>query len=272
MSQKIAVLITCHNRKEKTLSCLSALYKCLLPEGCSFSVYLVDDGCTDGTNESIRHQFPMVNIIQGNGNLYWNRGMHLAWKEAAKYDYDYYLWLNDDTFLHNDSIKILLEGAHANNNEVIICGLTQSSLDKRITYGGYLLNNNTQILQPNGKFQQCDFFNGNIVLIPKNIFKKVGFLDPFFHHSLGDFDYGLRAEKLGIKSHITPLAIGICEKNSEKPNWKDYQLPLKKRLHYFNQPSGPDAWRCFIFERRHLGLTTAIFHYFTIHLSLLFHK
>jgi glycosyltransferase involved in cell wall biosynthesis len=62
----IAALITCHNRKAKTLACLSSLYNCTMPENYAFDVFLVDDGCTDGTADIIREKFPQINIIQGN--------------------------------------------------------------------------------------------------------------------------------------------------------------------------------------------------------------
>jgi len=39
-----AVLLTCHNRREKTLSCLAALYACVLPEGYRFDVFLLVAG------------------------------------------------------------------------------------------------------------------------------------------------------------------------------------------------------------------------------------
>ena len=102
--QTIAVLLTVFNRKDKTLECLKRLYSQLPINGYQVDVYLTDDGCTDGTSEAVASQFPEVHIIQGSGNLYWNRGMYAAWREAAKNDYDYYLWLNDDTYVYSNML------------------------------------------------------------------------------------------------------------------------------------------------------------------------
>ena len=44
----IATLITCHNRKDKTLACLDALFSNHLPDRVLLDVFLVDDGSTDG--------------------------------------------------------------------------------------------------------------------------------------------------------------------------------------------------------------------------------
>jgi GT2 family glycosyltransferase len=122
---KIAVLLTCHNRKEKTLQCLDALYAQQgLEEYFTIEVYLVDDASTDGTAAAITASFPNVHIIQGDGNLYWNRGMHLAWNTASKArDFDYYLWLNDDTFLEKNALEIVLSMTHSNSMVIVYSSL-----------------------------------------------------------------------------------------------------------------------------------------------------
>ena len=52
---KIAVLMTCYNRREKTLACLDALQKTSVSSGdIQLSIYLTDDGCSDGTAEAVR--------------------------------------------------------------------------------------------------------------------------------------------------------------------------------------------------------------------------
>ena len=58
--RSLAVLLTCHNRKEKTLACLKHLYES--EKDCSFEldmeVYVTDDGSDDGTYEAIRDLHP----------------------------------------------------------------------------------------------------------------------------------------------------------------------------------------------------------------------
>ena len=97
--QRIAVLMTCHNRRVTTLKCLDAIEAQKDLGNISLQVYLVDDGCTDGTSEAIGAAHPDVTILAGDGSLYWAGGMRMAWKFAMQEDYDYYLWLNDDTHI-----------------------------------------------------------------------------------------------------------------------------------------------------------------------------
>ena len=60
---KIAVLLTCFNRKEKTLSCLAGLYESQRvyyernSSPIELEVFLTDDGCTDGTAQAVKASF-----------------------------------------------------------------------------------------------------------------------------------------------------------------------------------------------------------------------
>ncbi len=71
---KIAALLTCFNRKQKTLVCLEALFNQVLPADVDISAYLVDDASTDGTSDVVRQTYPQVKIFSGDGNLFWNGG------------------------------------------------------------------------------------------------------------------------------------------------------------------------------------------------------
>ena len=267
----IAVLLTCHNRREKTLNCLSNLYNTAIPEGYSYDVYLVDDSSTDGTGLVVRTKFPSVNIIQGDGNLFWNRGMHLAWETAAKTkNYDFYIWLNDDTMLYPNALQIILNAAQTTNATSIICGTTRSAKTKRATYGGRK-KQDSQILIPNGDLQECSIINGNFTLIPRIIYQSIGNLDFVFRHAIGDHDYGLRAKKAGFKIYVASEYIGTCEPHQSLPKWCLAETPIIERLRVLYSPLGnAEPFPFFIYEKRHWGLLTAVKHFTAINLRALF--
>ena len=61
-------------------------------------------------SEAIGTCFPNVNLVQGSGDLFWNQGMRLAWNTAIKVrDFDFYLWLNDDTIIDREGLLKLFE-------------------------------------------------------------------------------------------------------------------------------------------------------------------
>ncbi|WP_162418343.1 glycosyltransferase family 2 protein [Cyclobacterium roseum] len=271
---KIAVLMTCHNRKEKTLLCLENLFNQKgLNSNIGCHVYLVDDGSIDGTAIAVKKKFSEITTLKGDGNLYWNRGMHKAWSEASKKNYDFYLWLNDDSFLYDFALTELVVSSESFDHKSIICGTFESAKEKgTFSYGGrYFLNNKYYPNVPNGELSTCDLINGNCVLIPDFVFQKVGNLDLTFRHAVGDIDYGLRAKKEGIVLYCTKVYVGTCEKNIKLPKWQISQTPLKERIRNLYSPLGySPPMEYFIFEKRHFGYHIAIKHFISIHIRLLF--
>ena len=266
----IAVLMTVHNRKYHTIKSLDSLFSQQSNMYYDLHVYLTDDGSVDGTSLAISLKYPNVNIIAGDGFLYWNRGMHKAW-QAALYSkgYDFYLWLNDDTILTPDAVFSLLSASIQMDNKSIIVGTTSSSNDKKIiTYGGR--NNKGKLIEPKENLIPCTYFNGNIVLIPHYVYQINGTNDILFHHALGDFDYGLRASKLGINSYVANSILGTCDLHENLPIWCDKSHSFFKRWKAFRTPLGQNPEEFFIFDKRHNGLISAIYHYFTIHLRVIF--
>ncbi len=268
--KSIATLITVHNRRNKTLQCHKELFGQKIQEGFELDVFLVDDGSTDGTYKAVASEYPKVNIIKGNGQLFWNRGMHLAWESAAKVkDYDYYLWLNDDTTLNYNAINTLLDTSTKKHDTAIIIGSTSSEEDdEKITYGGLTFPNG--LVTPKKEPTDCDFFNGNIVLLPKAVYKKVGTNDPVFRHALGDFDYGLRAGKMGIQLIVAPGILGKCDNHKVLPTWCNPEKTFKQRWNAFRSPLGQHPEEFFIFKNRHSGIFSACYYYLLNHTRVLF--
>lgn len=253
--KNIAVLITCHNRKEKTINCLHSLFQAEKPIGYELETFLVDDGSTDGTSEAVRKSFPSVNIIAGNGKLYWNGGMRLAWQTASDAkDFDFYLWLNDDTLIDEYAIIELLN-CHSviknqNSIESIIVGACRDSVKSdRFSYGG---SNDAGPVIPNGEIQESKYINGNVVLISDNVFKKLGNLSPEYTHAIGDFDYGLRAIQAGIKCFATSKFVAVCSKN-KLPLWSNPNTPLIKRIKLLHSPKGLNLKEYLVYRKKFWG-------------------
>ncbi len=263
----IAALLTVHNRRDHTLACLDSLFAQVVPVGMELVVYLVNDGCTDGTEKAVGERYPHVNIIQGDGSLYWNRGMWTAWNVAAKTkDYDYYLWLNDDTDLLPEAINSLLTLSSANADMAIVVGATQNKQGNKLTYGGHIGN---QIPPCDGCCREVEWFNGNIVLIPQTVFKRLGNLDYYYRHSKGDVDYGVRAKKAGIKTVQCGAVLGVCEAHATMDGWCNPDIPFRKRWKLMLLPNGMPPNEIFHLEKQ-TNLPKALFHYATVYIRCLF--
>lgn len=271
-TMRVAVLMSVYNRKTKTLSCLSACYSQIeqmkADRKYDFTVYMTEDGCTDGTSEAVSEMFPDVRIIHGDGHLYWNRGMCAAWEEAAREDYDFYLWLNDDTIINEGALQCLLEISGALGNKAIIAGTAEAS-DGSISYGGRTKKG--KIIVPDSIIPVgCDIFNGNLVLVPRHVFRRLGTMDPVYSHSFGDYDYGVRAERAGVDSVVAPGILASCDRNPGIPVWRDGAYSLKQRYASVTGPKGRPFREQFIYDVRSEGWLMAIMHFVTLNLRVIF--
>lgn len=273
---EIAVLITCHNRVSLTLKCLSFLYNQYgVDKEFHIKVFLVDDGSNDDTSNQIAIDFPKVILIQGDGNLYWNRGMFTAWQKAieSKYNFNAYLWLNDDTFLLPNGLENMLDAAIKTNFKSIICGSVHSPNDSTIiTYGGGKYINKKYIVNfPNGHLQVADIINGNCVLVPHQVYLKIGNLDWTFRHAIGDHEYGLRAKKQQILSYSTSQFVGVCSNNNSLPKWCLSENNIRVRLKNLYSPLGSaEPFLFFKYNYKYFGFLTAIKSFLSTHIRVIY--
>ena len=253
----IAVILTCFNRKEKTVSCLEHLYKAQeyhnshADSRISLTVYLTDDGCTDGTADAVKGTFPDKDIYiqRSEGNLFWARGMNLSWCAAAKAgnQWDYFLLLNDDTDMIPECFIELLAtqkfSMQQDGKEALVSGIIASNENhEEITYGGEVLltkfTAKLQRLYPANEPQRCDLTNANILMVPNSLFKAIGLFYPY-EHSCADSDYSVMAKRAGFPVYVTAKACGYCDFDhwtKADDREKIVKMSLKQRKAYFSHP------------------------------------
>jgi GT2 family glycosyltransferase len=260
----IAAVLTCFNRKDKTEACLNALFAAAarLTSHARLHVIVTDDGSTDGTSEMLRSRFPRVEVLHGDGGLFWNGGMRLAFGRALEQGHDFYLWVNDDTTLYPDCLEHLLATHDALRASTGRGGLVVGSTcneEGLVSYGGQRRKVGGKALQfclvePGVQPQPCDSSNGNCLLVSAEAARQLGNLDEAFVHNMGDMDYGLRATEAGILLWVMPGFVGEC--SNDHPvggSYFDQSLPFSVRWKKVLSPKelSPRAWG--VFCRRHAG-------------------
>lgn len=251
---RVAVLMTCFNRCELTHRCLQSIYDDVADDIVK-DIYLVNDGCTDATPDMVRGSFPEVIMLEGDGNLFWNGGMHLAFSTAYPKGYDFYLWVNDDVEFFQHPITKLVQSykdLSAKKKEIIVTGvMVDHSLGKQ-TYGGIRIVKSIVPLKMQqvsyaDNYVKCDTFHGNCVLIHKSVVDKIGLIDPFYQHAFGDADYGLMASRAGCDIWMTNYPIGICERHDKANKWLDPKLPFSERraAYHAKTANPPRDWKYF---------------------------
>jgi GT2 family glycosyltransferase len=243
----ITALLTCFNRKEKTLACLRNLEMQDLSKT-ELKYVVVDDGSTDGTGKVVKQEFPAATLIQGDGSLYWCGGMRRAWRRAAEDDPDYYFLVNDDTLLDSDALQALLEMTGSPDARIIAVAAIRDPITGKRSYGG--IRGSGIPVNITGEFEPCDTFNANAVLIPRAVYREQGLFHSAYTHGMGDFDYGYQASRRGIHVLQSQRALGTCQQNGINGTWRDRSLSRYRRLCLLQSPKGLPFKEWVVFNRR----------------------
>lgn len=264
--KQIAVLMTSYNRVQTTLTSLSELFAQHLPRGYAFDVWLVDDASPDGTGRKVAEAYPQVHVIPGTGSLFWCKGTRLAWDSAVAYkkergedEYDFYLWLNDDTHLHQGALECLIHDYESVATEespqhTIVGSFVTSPDSDFISYG--TSRKPYGRLTPNGTPQRATGMAGNCVFIPKAVYHAIGPIYNGYHHAGGDYDYAFMMTEAGIPFYCASKILGWCKANHTDFTFKGKNLWQRLRLLW--SPKGLCLHDTWVARMRHGGLLRAL--------------
>ena len=280
---KVCVMLTCFNRKDKTLNCIKSL---ISGNKCQVDFIVVDDGSTDGTGAALEDmakelyerdsEHASIEVIAATGGLFYSGGMRRA-MEAAKARYgsdvgnapDFFILANDDVEFDGG----VLDGLTDAPAGTVIVGAMRDDSGK-CSYGGikYYSGIHYKQIGPDAADRGCDTFNANFVAVPKEIFKAVPIIDPVYVHSLGDFDYGLQIKKAGYRIEATDHFVGTCNNNPSTGTWNDRNLSRIERIKRKESVKGAPAKQWFHFLKKNFGIGYACAYSVTPYLRILFGK
>jgi GT2 family glycosyltransferase len=245
---RIAVVMACHNRRESTLRALEDLYR-QQDDHIAIVTHLLDDGSRDGTSDAVRARFPQVRVLQGDGKRFWGGGMYQSMRSAGTTGYDFMLWLNDDVTLAPDAVGALIATYARIVQETgsalqVIVGSLINPLTGAVHYSGMRRTSRwhptrlARVMPEPDRPVLCDTMNGNCVLVPSELVRRVGFIDPAYVQQLGDIDYGYRVRRAGAGLWVAPQSVGSCAYAHRPKAWRMPGLTLKERWRELDTPHG----------------------------------
>jgi GT2 family glycosyltransferase len=126
----VSIIIVNYNTKNLLYNCLVSIFE--QTKDIIFEVLVSDNASTDGSVEMIKLKFPQVNLIENKSNLGFgaanNRGLNIAKGE-------YIFYLNSDTVLLNNAVKIFYDYFEVNKLKVKIGVLGTNLLNDDLTPG-----------------------------------------------------------------------------------------------------------------------------------------
>lgn len=273
MDKKVNVLAiaTCFNRCQITKKSIESLI-CNNPK-INFTFVIVDDNSSDGTKEMLS-QYQCVNIIEGNGELFYSGGMRKGIEAAKRHKeiFDYCMLFNDDVSFFDYAIERMIAVFPFQEADIII-GAT-CDRNGKVTYAGvskdsWFVPRCRLIFSDKEELMPCETFNANCVLIKYPVFMKLDNIDPVYTHNMGDFDYGFQAHRQGYKLYVSNFFVGICEKTTTEGSWRDRTLSRKERLKIKNINKGTPNKAWFHYLKKNYNLMTAVVYSITPYVRIL---
>jgi glycosyltransferase involved in cell wall biosynthesis len=208
---------------------------------------VVDDGSTDGTAEAIAEQFPDVEIVPGDGRLWYTEGTNHGISAALRSDPDFIITCNNDSIFDQNAIGRLIACARKNEHSVVGALLLDWSQPHRVfqvapKWDVWRGGNRHWIHQtvwtiPDRPFR-VEMIVGNCVLFPVDAIREAGLMDSKKFPQYGDAEYTPRMRKLGWQMLIEPRARVFCKPNDPPSGFR--QLSLKEKFNkLFSDPFGP---------------------------------
>ena len=250
---RVEIVAPVHNRRDITLQCLRSLAK-IESDGLDVHVVIVDDGSTDGTSEAIRDEFPSVEVVAGDGNLWFTEGTNVGIRAALKHDPKYILTINEDAVFDADFMRYMVETAEKNVRSVIGSLLLLWDTPHRLFQvapvwdtwmGGWRHWYHQTVWTIPDRPWKVGVIVGNCVLIPTAAIREAGLMDSKHYPNFGDAEYTPRLKRLGWRLLIDPRARVFCQPNNIPAKVLDLPMRQKMRVLIFDRRSGHNLLRRF---------------------------
>lgn len=231
---RIEIITPVHNRRDITLQCLKSLAR-INKTGLDVHIIIVDDGSTDGTSKAIAENYPEVEIVQGDGNLWFTAGTNRGIEAALKHNPEYILTINDDAVFDENFLQLMIETAEKNPRSIVGALLLLWDTPHKIFQvspkwdfwaGGFRHWVQQTVWTVPKKAWEVELIVGNCVLFPVEAIKECGLMNEKRFPHFGDAEYTPRMRRRGWRLLIEPRARVFCQPNNLPPRVRN--MPLKK--------------------------------------------
>jgi GT2 family glycosyltransferase len=194
------IVIPVFNPPPCVLETLAALRN---DEGIHANTIVVDDGSTNGIGDRIRAEFPEVQVIRGDGHLWWAGGMKVGMESALSEGVEAIVWLNHDCTPHPGTISALVEEASKIGMGAVSAWCTTRGFENAPVNPGF--RNFKPIPVPELLISEkviVDGVNGNCVAMNASAIREIGLPDQKKHSHYGDGPYTWRLHKAGFTNVV----------------------------------------------------------------------
>jgi hypothetical protein len=212
---RIAILILNWKKTAETILCVKSVLRISY---WNYKIFLIDNSADNKSCGKFQKEFghnAKIRLLQTNSNLGYAGGNNYGSKIAFDDNYfDYLCILNNDTYVHKDFLKHLVQEAAKTGGNNIYTPLILAWKSDIIQSGGlndylptaFQFGHKMEKDKGMRKIEESPYLRGCCFLIKANIYKKLeGFREDFFMYG-EDIDFGRRAQKKGGRIYLIPTA------------------------------------------------------------------
>jgi GT2 family glycosyltransferase len=209
----VAVVVLCLNRREDTVECLRSLDRLRWD---ALSVFVVDNGSTDGTLEAVRSEFPHVTAIRSEQNLGFADGNNVGMRAALEAGADYVLILNNDTVVDERLVEALVAEAERRPDAGALCPLIHyvdpadhiwyagARFDPRAVHNGRHTGYGDRDTGQYRTVREIGRATGAAMLVPRRVIEHVGYFEGRLFIQVEDVEWSLRMRRAGYRILFVP--------------------------------------------------------------------
>jgi len=234
---KVFIVILNFNGWQNTAECLKSISNLDVPRGVTVEPIVIDNASSDSSVKKIKEEFPKLIMIENQTNMGFTGGNNEGMRFALAGGADLVMLLNNDTIVHSDLVKNLLEPLDHDNVGGVVPKIyfekgyefhknryKDQERGKAIWYAGgkmdweNLIGENIGVDEvDHGQFNvrtETELATGCCFLIRSDVLKNVGMFDDRYFLYYEDADLSERIKKAGYKILYEPKAI-LWHKNAE---------------------------------------------------------
>jgi len=239
----VSIIVLNWNGKHHLKECLDSLLSLDYPR---YKVVVVDNGSKDGSVEFVEFHYPNIHLIRNEKNLGFAEGNNVGIRFALSQGADYVVLLNNDTRVEPDFLTHLIQRGEEEKEIGVLGGKVLMYFDPRIINStGVNLNQfaygwdrdfGEEVLRINRDRGEVLAVTGCLMAIKREVFGKIGLLDPKYFAYYEDVDFCIRVWKYTrFRVEYVPEAViyhKFSASVSEESSFKKY-LMFKNQYRIF---------------------------------------
>lgn len=254
----VAIIIVSYNTKKLTSACIESVFE--KTKNLKYEIYVIDNASHDGSPDFLESNYHSIKVLRNDKNSGFAAANNIALRQV---DAKYVFFLNPDTVLLNNAIKVFFDFMESNDDQAVACcggNLFDINMNPHLSYGNFpslkqiffeqfFLHRvfpkayrnipNLGVSELVHEVKEVPYISGADLFVRKEVLDVIGGFDERFFLYYEDTDLGYRVKKAGFKSVIVPDAKIIhLVGGSSQPSTDKFRIMKKSEFLFLRKNFG----------------------------------